>query len=400
MKFEMIPLLLIAGLVAAPAGAQVMPAAPAPTTAITVASDYKIAPSDVLSVNVANFPNLSTPQAMVGPDGKIALTYLDQVSVAGKTQEQVKRLLTSRWRKYVINPFVTVALIQKHAQTIILSGYLNHTGTIDYRSDPALHLLEALAQMGGALPTADASKAVLTHADGTEVPLDLSHPETKAGTSVDIVLQPGDRLYVPQQEGKVSVTGDGIKQPGSIYYKENLTMLDAISASGGVITETADLPAATLKRNGVDKKIDLQDLLRNGDPKADLMLEPGDIINIPELHNRTYVFGSVARPGWYYYKPKDTIQDALNGAGGPYPNADLSKINLIHTNKDRTVAKMVRVNLNEFLLKGDISGNPPVSPGDSLYIPKQRERVDFNSVLGALTGVGAAANGARILQGH
>lgn len=396
MNSKILPLMLLAALAAAPSGAQVLPAAP--SAAASATPGYQIAPGDVVGVSVVNFPNLTTSQALVTPDGTISLPLLDQVSVTGLTQEQVTRLLVRKWRKYVINPSVTVSLVQKHAQTVVLNGYLNRTGVLDYK--PGLHLLDALAQMGGALPTADATRAVLTHPDGTKVPLDLSHPETKAGTEVDVVLQPGDILYMPQQEGKVSVTGDGIKQPGSIYYKENLTLLDAISASGNINPDVADLQASTLTRNGVKQKVDFQALLKDGDPKADVLLEAGDVINIPELHNRTYVFGSVARPGWYYYKPKDRIQDALNGAGGPYPNADLSKINLIHTYKDGAEAQLVRVNLNEYLLKGNAAGNPPVAPGDSLYIPKQRERVDLGSIFGALTGVGAAANGVRILQGH
>ena len=398
MKFEAIPLLLMAGLAVAPVGAQVMPATPAPAPAITVAPNYKIAPSDVLSVSVINFPNLSSPQTMVGPDGTISVPLLDQVSVTGLTRNQISRLLTSKWRKYVINPVVNVSLVQKHAQTIILSGYLNHTGTIDYRSDPPLHLLEALAQMGGALPTADSSKAVLTHADGTEVPLDLSHPETKAGTSVDLVLQPGDRLYIPQQEGKVSVTGDGIKQPGSIYFKENLTMLDAISASGGIITETADLPAATLTRHGADKKIDLQDLLRNGDPKADLMLEPGDVINIPELHNRVYIYGDVERQGFYNYKTHDRLTDAFATAG-LLPDSDTAKINVIRVDKGQKVARLTHVNLDKFLHQGDYSGNPEVQPGDSLYIPKKGHVFKIEDVFAPLQAIGSVSYATRLLQG-
>jgi len=395
MKPKMIPLMLLAALAAAPSGAQVLPAAPAGAAAAT--PGYRIAAGDVLGVSVVNFPNLTTPQAMVTPDGTISLPLLDQVSVTGLTQEQVTRLLTSKWRKYVIGPAVTVSLIQKHPQTVVLNGSLNHTGTIDYR--PNLHLLDALAQMGGALPTADATKAVLTHADGTKVPLDLSHPETKAGTDVDVALQPGDILYVPQQEGKVSVTGDGIKQPGSIYYKENLTLLDAISASGGVNPDTADLSAATLMHNGAEKKIDLQALLKAGDPKADVLLASGDIINIPELHNRTYVFGDVSHQGYYYFKPGDRILDALNSAGIA-PDADTAKINVIHTNKDKTFSQMARVNADEFLLHGNIIGNPAVQPGDSLYIPKKHEQFNAASAFQVLSGVGALANTSYLLRGR
>lgn len=401
MKLEVIPLMLLTALAAVPAGAQGVPASPAPATAPAVAPNYQIAAGDVLSVNVVNFPNLSTPQVLVGPDGIISLPLLDQVSVNGLTQEQVRRLLAAKWRKYVINPAVTVSLIQKHPQTIVLSGYLNHTGTIDYRPD--LHLLEALAQMGGALPTADPSKAVLKHANGTSQTLDLSHPETKAGTDVDVALQPGDVLLMPMQEGKVSVTGDGIKQPGSFYYKENLTLLDAINTSGGTITDSgdqqgADLAGATLTRNGVDKKIDLQALLKNGDPRADIPLVPGDVINVPQLHNRVYIYGDVQRQGFYNYKPHDRLSDAFATAG-LVPDSDTGKINVIRVTKDKKEALMTRVSFDKFLQKGDYSGNPEVQPGDSYYIPKKGTKFSLNDILAPLSAVGSLSYTARLLQG-
>ena len=391
--------LLLAGLAAVPVHAQLPPppVATPPIRAVSVTPNYQIAAGDVLSVNVVNFTNLSSPQAMVAPDGTISLPLLDQVSVAGLTTVQATRLLAARWKRYVINPAVTVSLMQKHAQTVVLNGSLNHTGTIDYR--PNLRLLEALAQMGGSLSTADATKAVLTHADGTKQALDLSHPETKADDpEINLVLQPGDVLYIPEQKGKISVTGE-VKQPGSIYYKENTTVLDAISASGGINSETADLNEATLTHDGATRKLDLDALLRKGDIHANAMLASGDTVNIPELHNRTYVFGDVGRPGYYYYKPGDHILDALNSAG-VQPDADTGKINVIHTNKDKTVSQMVRVNADDFLLRGNISGNPAVQPGDSLYIPKKHESFNGNTILQVLSGVGAVANTGRVLQGR
>lgn len=393
MKLEMISLMLLAGLTAVPAGAQVMPVPPKPT--ISVAPNYQIAQGDVLGVSVVNFPNLSTPQTMVAPDGTISLPLLDQVSVTGMTQEQVTRLLTNKWRKYVINPAVTVSLIQKHAQTVVLNGYLNRTGTIDYR--PNLRLLEALAQMGGALPTADAAKAVLTHTDGTKVPLDLSHPETKAGTDVDVALQPGDILYVPQQEGKVSVVGE-VKNPGNLYYKENLTVLDAINASGGINLETADLYSSTLTHNGVTRKIDLYALLHNGDLHADASLAAGDILTIPELHNRVYIYGDVQRQGFYNYKPHDRLADAFATAG-LLPDSDTGKINVIRAPKGNTPPSMERVSFDKYLQKFDYSGNPEVQPGDAYYIPKKGAKFSLNDILAPLSAVGSLSYTARLLQG-
>ena len=390
MKFSLLSTLLLAGIASAPTIAQIAPAPMlvSPSSSVAVDPDYRIAAGDVLSVTVVNFPFLTTPQMLVAPDGTIQPTDIGKIQVSGLTQEQAQALLVKKWKKEVINPSVTVALLQKHSQIIVLNGYLNRSGTVDYR--PGLHLLDAMAQMGGALPTADASNAVLTHADGTKQNLDLSHPEKKAGTDVDVALQPGDVLYIPEQQGKISVVGE-VKEPGNIPYKENLTVLDVINASGSYNPDTADLNDATLTHKGVVQKLDLDALLRQGDLHANVALSPGDIVTIPLLHNRTYVFGDVQRPAYYYFKPGDRVLDALSNAGVS-PDADTGKINLIHTNPDKTVSKMVRINADDFLLHGNISGNPVVMPGDSLYIPKKHTPMDANSILQVLSGVGAVVN--------
>ncbi len=385
---KMIPFLLLVGIAAVPVTAQQLPdAAPPPPAAVATAPGYQIAPGDVLSVSVVNFPNLSAPQAMVTPDGTVSVPLLDPISVRGLTTEQVKQRLITQWKDYVKNPAVTVSLIQKHAQTVVLNGYLNRTGTLEYRPD--LHLLDALAQMGGSLPNSDPSDAVLTHADGSKQTIDLSHPEKKSDdTDVNVVLQPDDVLYVPEQKGKISVVGE-VKQPGSISYKENLNVLDAITASGGV-SDTADLDNATLTHNGVTKKIDLYALLKNGDMHENALLSAGDILSIPEMP-RAYVTGDVSHQGWYYYRRGDHIQDALSNAGLA-PDADTGKINLIHVNSDKVVTQMVRVNFDDFQLHGKTSGNPAIQPGDSLYIPKKNVPFKLQDVFGVLSGVGAIAS--------
>ena len=183
--------------------------------------------------------------------------------------------------------------------------------------------------MGGSLPTADPANAVLTHADGTKQTIDLSHPEKKSDDpEVNVVLQPGDVIYIPEQQGKISVVGE-VKQPGSIYYKENTNVLDAIASSGGINQDTADLDNSTLTHNGVAHKLDLRALYNKGDLSKNEILSSGDIISIPELHNRVYVYGDVGRPGYYYYKPGDRLADAFSSAAVS-PDADLNKVNLVH----------------------------------------------------------------------
>lgn len=393
MKFYVTSALFFAGLSSiATAHAQTHPPMPAAAAAISApAPSYQIEEGDVLSVAVLNSPAgfVIPAQVMVAPDGTVSLPLLGSVAVAGQTVSQTTTLLTNKWKLYIIAPAVTVSLTQKHTQTVVFNGLVNHPGVIEYR--PALHLLEALAEAGGPMLTADAAKSVVTHADGSEQTLDLSHPERKSDTAVNIALRPGDVVYVPEQQAKVTVVGE-VKQPGMIPYKENLTVLEAISASGSVNLDTADLKAAKLTQNGRERPLDLDALLRGGDMAGNVTLMPGDQLVIPKLHNRTYVFGSVGRPGYFLYQPGDRVLDALNGAGGPTREADLGKVNVIHMDKVKNTAQMVRVNLQDFLGKGDIAGNPLIQPGDSLYIPDKHHSLSLNDLLQPLYAVGAIAN--------
>ena len=85
-------------------------------------------------------------------------------------------------------------------------------------------------------------------------------------------------------EQQVRIIGQSEK-PESIAYRSGMTILDAMISVGGLL-EFADGNAATLTR-GKDKKrktysLRLDDLIRNGDISADVPVQPGDVIIIPE----------------------------------------------------------------------------------------------------------------------
>lgn len=77
------------------------------------------------------------------------------------------------------------------------------------------------------------------------------------------------------------------EKPASIPYRANMTVLDAMIAVGG-LSEYASGNKAKLirfdKQAGRQKeyRLRLGDLLKKGDSKANVMLQPGDVIIIPE----------------------------------------------------------------------------------------------------------------------
>ena len=353
---------------------------------------YALGPGDVVSIQVINFPELSVQQATVPPDGRISVALLGALPVAGKTTETVARTLTHKWGDYVVNPSVSVLLVQKRKETIQVFGAVARPDTVEFQ--PELHVLEAVAKAGGFDPQSDPSTVTVTHHNGQRQIVNLSHPEVKGGTDQDIVLNPSDVVYVPQRHTQVSILGE-VTKPGNLEYKENMSVLDAVDGAGG-IKDTADLNGATILHNGKERPAYLYALLRQGNMNANVPLAPGDSILVPELHNRTYVFGAVAKPGYYLFQPGDRVLDALNGSGGPLQTADLGKVNVIHIAKDKQTATTQSVDIGKFLTKGDMTANVPLGVGDVVFVPDKKHGTN---ALGVLGGLGLIANTARLLVG-
>ncbi|MBH1993115.1 MAG: polysaccharide export protein [Sphingomonadaceae bacterium] len=77
------------------------------------------------------------------------------------------------------------------------------------------------------------------------------------------------------------------EKPASIPYRANMTLLDAMISVGGLSEFAAGNRARLVrfdKETGKQKEyqVRLNDLLKKGDTKANVMLAPGDVIIIPE----------------------------------------------------------------------------------------------------------------------
>lgn len=77
------------------------------------------------------------------------------------------------------------------------------------------------------------------------------------------------------------------EKPASIPYRANMTLLDAMIAVGGLSEYAAGNRARLIrfdKQSGRQREfaLRLSDLLKKGESKANVMLEPGDVIIIPE----------------------------------------------------------------------------------------------------------------------
>jgi polysaccharide export outer membrane protein len=83
---------------------------------------------------------------------------------------------------------------------------------------------------------------------------------------------------------RVRVTG-AVRSPVSINFRQGMTIVDLVLAAGGV-NEFASANSARLYRRINDKveniNISLDDILNSGDLETNILVQPGDILIVPE----------------------------------------------------------------------------------------------------------------------
>ena len=133
---------------------------------------------------------------------------------------------------------------------------------------------------------------------------------------------------------QIFVLGEA-ERPGSYTVSGLSTITNALFASGGV-KPIGSLRNIELKRSGqVVRRLDLYDLLLNGDTSNDSRLLPGDVIFIPPVGITVAIAGEVQRPAIYEVREGAAASEVLYLSGGLTPGADPRTARLEHIDERR-----------------------------------------------------------------
>ena len=157
---------------------------------------YVIGPEDVIQVTVWKEPNLSQ-SLTVRPDGMISLPLLGDVTASGMTPSLLSADLSSRLKKYINDPLVTVTVVTVNSKRIFLLGEVGHVGGMSVT--PEMTPLQAIAAAGGLSPYANAKHIyILRVENGKQRKIFFDYKKAiKTGNEQGIVLVPGDTIVVP-----------------------------------------------------------------------------------------------------------------------------------------------------------------------------------------------------------
>lgn len=159
--------------------------------------NYIIGPEDEVYVNVWRETDI-TRSVPVRPDGKISLPLLNDVPASGMTPMQLGSEITTRLKKFMANPQVTIIVTRVNSQRIYLVGEVSRAGA--YPLVPNMTVLEALSSAGGCTIFAKQTKIyILRLENGKEVRLRFNYKDVLAGKRMaqNILLKPGDTVVVP-----------------------------------------------------------------------------------------------------------------------------------------------------------------------------------------------------------
>lgn len=211
---------------------------------------YRVGPQDILNITVWDHPELTIPAGefrsaisaghKISADGQFFFPYAGRVLAAGKTTDQIRKILEKKLSKYITDPQVGVSVAAYRSQNSYISGYIKNPGVYPINDVP-LTIRDIIAKAGGFVEKS-ADYALLVH-NKQKIKIDLNALFERGDNSQNYVLRGGDSLYIAEKEPdeKVFVLGE-VKDAGivSLTRKFGLTLAEALSARGGITESTAN----------------------------------------------------------------------------------------------------------------------------------------------------------------
>ncbi len=160
---------------------------------------YRIHKGDRLSVKFTYHSELSEPSLVVRPDGFITLQMIDDVKAEGLTAVELKQKLEQAYKESLLNPVISVGLVEFVAPRVFVSGQVNKPGSYPLREGDTL--MQAVTLAGSFTREAHRRMVLLARPVGDHElqvrEIDMLELLSHRNGVRDEVLQDGDYIFVP-----------------------------------------------------------------------------------------------------------------------------------------------------------------------------------------------------------
>jgi protein involved in polysaccharide export with SLBB domain len=182
----------------------------------------------------------------------------------------------------------------------------------------------------------------------------------------DFALEPYDNVLILKQpdfelQRRVYVLGE-VRFPGTYSLKsKDERLADVIERAGGLTVQAypAGIRFVRVVGNAGRINIDLTRALEERRSRADIILQQGDSILVPEYQPSVKVAGAVNAPGSVLWQEGQGLDDYIGGAGGYSYLADHGRVSVRYANGE------VRTRRRSLLF----SSEPRPGPGSEVFVP-------------------------------
>jgi protein involved in polysaccharide export with SLBB domain len=159
---------------------------------------------------------------------------------------------------------------------------------------------------------------------------------------------------------------------GRINLRGKTTLTDLIALGGGY-TLDGDIKSVKLVRKGKSYLVNLYDIIERGDENQNVIIDEGDVVNIPELPTfgeRVYVLGEVNLQGIYPLKEAQDLLAALALAGNTNRLAKEENTLIVRGYEPGKPPLVMMADVKSLLRNADLSQNVRLRDGDLVYVPR------------------------------
>ena len=185
----------------------------------------------------------------------------------------------------------------------------------------------------------------------------------------EVELRDGDRVFVRRLqglrgEGEVVLSGE-VLYPGAYALERRGEPVSSLIARAGGLTANAYIEGARLVRGGLPLGLSLEAALGRSGRAVDLLLLPGDLLEVPRYDGTVRIIGAVVFQSRTRWRQRMNLGDYLEQAGGVLEDGDRNAAVVTYANQERQRASKFL-----WLFRND----PRIEPGSTISVPFKEQR--------------------------
>lgn len=283
-----------------------------------IPEDYRVGPGDKIHINVISSNETFDYNLIISPSGELLIPSVGIIKTNKLTLDQLIKLIRDKIKTWNLDAQVNVELEGIREFKVLVTGHFKNAG---YFSSTAISRISDLF-------------ADVTQKYEEQIQEELNNKSEK-------------------------------NSKGNSNYQNSFSIEELYNnriPENKDLTDFKKLSKRNIKviRANDTINIDLQRFQSTGDISQNPYINQGDIINIPFIEYKNYIYGGIKNAGSYEYKYGDTLEDLIELSGGLKKDIKEIKVEIIHSNKFDS--KSTYLSLGE-------KNSFKLSPEDQVMIP-------------------------------